>query len=129
MFLTSHEHNISVSMVVFGCNILGLWSMLHRIVMNVTRIVKYVTSNCDECYTDCEVCYIELWWMLISPFFWHFLKDYTKGSKITNPRSIYHPERRGKNGVQNRRWKNVKPVWRIKNCYLTGVATAPPRTV
>jgi hypothetical protein len=24
----------------------------------------------------------------------HFLKDYTKGSKITNLRSIYHPERR-----------------------------------
>ena len=20
-----------------------------------TRIVKYATSNCDECYTDCEV--------------------------------------------------------------------------
>ena len=47
--------------------------MLHRIVMNVTRIVKYVTSNCDECtrivkyatsicdecYTDCEVYYIQ----------------------------------------------------------------------
>ena len=30
----------------------------------------------------------------ISPFFLHFLKDYTKGSKITNLRSIYHPERR-----------------------------------
>ena len=24
----------------------------------------------------------------------HFLKDYAKGSKITNLRSIYHPERR-----------------------------------
>ena len=24
----------------------------------------------------------------------YFLKDYTKGSKITNLRSIYHPERR-----------------------------------
>ena len=30
----------------------------------------------------------------ISPFFLHFLKDYTTGSKITNLRSIYHPERR-----------------------------------
>jgi hypothetical protein len=30
----------------------------------------------------------------MSPFFLHFLKDYTKGSKITNLRSIYHPERR-----------------------------------
>jgi len=30
----------------------------------------------------------------LSPFFLHFLKDYTKGSKITNLRSIYHPERR-----------------------------------
>jgi hypothetical protein len=29
----------------------------------------------------------------MSPFFLHFLKDYTKGSKITNLRSIYHPER------------------------------------
>jgi hypothetical protein len=26
--------------------------------------------------------------------FSYFLKDYTKGSKITNLRSIYHPERR-----------------------------------
>jgi hypothetical protein len=31
---------------------------------------------------------------MISTFFLHFLKDYTKGSKITNLRSIYHPERR-----------------------------------
>ena len=30
----------------------------------------------------------------ISPCFLHFLKDYTKSSKITNLRSIYHPERR-----------------------------------
>ena len=30
----------------------------------------------------------------ISPFFLHFLKDYTNGSKNTNLRSIYHPERR-----------------------------------
>ena len=30
----------------------------------------------------------------ISPLFLHFLKDYIKGSKITNLRSIYHPERR-----------------------------------
>ena len=30
----------------------------------------------------------------ISPFFLHFLKDYTNSSKITNLRSIYHPERR-----------------------------------
>jgi hypothetical protein len=36
-------------------------------------------------------------------------KDYTKGSKITNLRNIYHPERRDKNGVQNRHWKNIKP--------------------
>jgi hypothetical protein len=30
----------------------------------------------------------------ISPLFLHFLKDYIKGSKITNLQSIYHPERR-----------------------------------
>ena len=34
------------------------------------------------------------WYTPTSPFFLHFLKDYTKGSKITNLRSIYHPERR-----------------------------------
>ena len=32
--------------------------------------------------------------ILLKPFFLHFLKDYTKDSKIINLRSIYHPERR-----------------------------------
>jgi hypothetical protein len=29
----------------------------------------------------------------MSPFVLQFLKDYTKGSKITNLGSVYHPER------------------------------------
>jgi hypothetical protein len=49
----------------------------------------------------------------ISPLFLHFLKDYIKGSKITNLRSIYHPERRDYDVA--------------KMGFKTGTATVPPK--
>jgi hypothetical protein len=55
-------------------------------------------KDSKQIYTPTKVkhhpIFLSIYFFTSIPFFSHFLKDYTKGSKITNLRSIYHPERR-----------------------------------